>query len=195
MAKIEAWEQRIRDDMELFANQLNIARDYALTVHAAEREEDPDHLSHVAANDPTLFERLVKPARTHLLISETIKMVIEAREDEDSELLHQAMKAITLFTQGMTVSLEWTYAENGYRMSRVFPQEGDEKHPFVTAALVFRLDDYLARYHGMVHLGVCRYCGTVYLKPKHGRKQRYCSRACQQKAYRVRKAEREEQGG
>jgi len=198
MAKIEAWEERIRDEMEEYAQQLNSAFTYALTVHALAHEQDPENVTAVDPKDPKLLDKLVPAARTHFLLSEAIWMVIKAEEDEDAETLHRAMRHVSSYTEGMTVTLGWIRNERGYRLSRDLKSEldekGEEKHPFVTSSLVFSLDDYLTRYRDIVNLGVCRHCGDVYLKPKHGRKQRYCSRACQQKAYRERKAEREAAG-
>jgi len=190
VAKIEGWEQRIRDDMERFAYQLNIAPGIALEMHAAAREEDPENIPEVSPEDSRVFDKLVKPARQHLLISEMVKAVIAAEEEEDTAAVKKAMRPVMEFTEGMTLRPRWVISDNRFRMSRELDAEDDE-HPLVAASLVLWLDDYLNRHHGVVHLGVCRSCGAVYLKPKHGRKQRYCSRACQQRAYRERKAERE----
>jgi len=202
MAKIEAWEERTREEMEEFARQINSASTYALAVHAFAHEDDPENVPAVDPDDlddPKILDRLVPAARKHVLISTAIWMVIKAEEDEDSETLQKAMSHVISYTKGMTVTLGWIINESGYRLSRVLEpvidEKGEEKHPLVTSSLIFSLDDYLTRYRDIVHLGVCRHCGDVYLKPKHGRKQRYCSRACQQKAYRERKAEREAGGG
>lgn len=194
MAKIEPWEQRVRDGMAQFAKDLNRAFGLALAMQDIAHNKDPEHVPSVDLGNAKTFTRLVEPARIHLVVSEAIKKVIAAQEDEDAESIHKAMKPVVEFTEGIKVELQWIYGPEGYRINRNYEPEDDAKQPFVTAVLVFALGEYLSRYQDLVHLGVCRQCGTAYLKPKHGRKQRYCSRACQQKAYRVRRAEKEEQG-
>ena len=83
MAKVEAWEQSIRDDMALFANQLNIAPSYALTVHEFERGNDPENIPKVDPDDPKLMDKLFPKARIHLLISASISYLIKGMEDGD----------------------------------------------------------------------------------------------------------------
>lgn len=190
MAKIEAWEERIRGDMAEFANQLNIAPPYARIVHDSQRRENPDTIPALDPEDPEWPDKLVPAAKTHLLIATVIKLIIKAMEDEDQDFIHRAMKRISEFTDGIRVSLQWSLNEDTYRITRLYDEENEPERPFVTATLVFWLDDYMGRYKDLVEIGVCRVCDKVYLKPKHGRKQRYCSRACQQKAYRERAKER-----
>ena len=105
-----------------------------------------------------------------------------------------AMNVLSGFAEGLKVKLEWISKATGYAFQRVQLPE-DAEHPFLAAILMLGFGDYWEHYKEIVHLGICRQCEQVYLTPRHGQKQRYCSRACQQKAYRVRKAEREEQGG
>jgi len=191
VAKIEAWEERIRSDMMLFSDQLNGALAYARIVHESQRSKDPDSVQALDPEDPKWSEKLVPVAHTHALVSTVIKIIIKAMEDEDQDLIHRAMQKISEFTEGIQVSLQWNLSDGIYRLTRLYDPRNEPEKPFVTASVVFSLADYMGRYKDILELGVCRVCDNVYLKPKHGRKQRYCSRSCQQKAYRERLKERE----
>lgn len=195
MAKIEAWEQRIRDEMKMFAFQLNMAEDTALGARYMVQQADPDNVPELDHSDPKWTNCLVEPAQQHMHVAAAIKQAIQVVEEEGSgEQLYEAMKPVIRFTYGLEVTLEWSVLHYKCRLVRDLTKGNEETHPHYMVALVFWLDDYLGRYRELLHLGVCRHCHSAYLKPKHGKKQRYCSRACQQKAYRVRKAAREEQG-
>jgi hypothetical protein len=190
MAKIEPWEERIRKDMEEFAYQLNIAYALALMWQDMAAQDDLEHVESVDLQTPGFVGKLIKPARDLFIVSQMIKQVIELDEEEQDNPEHRrkVMQPIIDFTNGMQVSLDWTVSQGRYRLNRVLAADDDD-HPLQTTYLVFCLDEYLNRYKDLVHLGNCRLCHTIYLKPKHGQKMRYCSAACRQKAYRQRKAE------
>jgi hypothetical protein len=188
MAKIEPWEERIRDEMAEFANQLNNAPQLAMLTHDSARAQDPDHVPEIDWEAPGVIEKLVQPARQLLLVSQSAKLVIQSVEDDDLALRHKGMKYIVEFSDGMVVRMSWVFSDGQYHMDKVL-ESPEETHPLVVASLVFGLDNYLNRYRDIVHLGVCRVCRTAYLKPKHGQKMRYCSPACRQKAYRKRHEE------
>ncbi len=192
MAKIESWEERIRGDMAEFAKQTNIAYSVAFAMHADALARDPEHVKVLNFDSPAFIDQMIKPAHDLFVVAEMARRVIELEEEEqdDLERRHKLMKPIVEFTDGMSVSLEWEFSQGEYKLGRVLAGS-DEDHPLVTAYLVFCLDDYLNRYRGLVHLGSCRSCRRVYLKPKHGQKMRYCSPACRQRAYRKRREDGE----
>jgi len=192
MAKIEAWEARIRDSMETFVFHLNNAGNAALGMHDMAQQADPDNVHDVDPAKPKWTDQLAPLAKTHLEVASGIKQAIAVLEEEGrGEKFHAAMRPVLRFTFGLEVALEWNILHYQYRLQRILKEGREKTHPIETAGLVFALDEYINRYFDLVHLGICRHCGIAYLKPKHGRKQRYCSRSCQQKAYLVRKAEKE----
>lgn len=188
MAKIEPWEERIRNEMTEFANQLNYGFGLALAWHESARAQDPDHVPAVNREDPRWIDKLTLPARHLFLVSQSAKVVIQSVEDDDLEQRHKGMKYIVGFSDGALVKMRWVFSDGQYHFDK-FLETPEETHPFVVASLVFELDKYLNRYRDIVHLGICRVCKTAYLKPKHGQKMRYCSPACRQKAYRKRQDE------
>ena len=191
MAKIEPWEQRIRDDMEKFAHQLNIAFSMAIHTHYMYKEKDPGNVPDLDFNHPEKFlDQLVPPARKLVEIQSAIRTAIRAQEDGDQKAFIKATKPISEFVDGMTVRLQSSWSGDEIRLS--YEHISDEaQRPFLAFAPIEWFFDYQMRYKDVVHLGVCRQCNTVHLKPKHGQKMRYCSAACRQKAYRERKKETE----
>lgn len=190
MAKIEPWEQRIREQAEELAMKLNNAFPYALMLHEDARARDPDHVPVVYPEDASSLSRLVGRARKLLNVGEAINTAIVADEEGDEDALKKAMQVLTEFTEGLAVKLAWVKRVDGYVLSREH-MASEEDYPFLATVLMLGFADYWERYKDIVHLGVCRQCSTVYVKAKHGRKMRYCSRACQQKAYRKRRKEKE----
>jgi len=190
MARIEAWEARIRGDMAKFVHRLNLAPGLAMRWHESEREKDPEHVAEVDPNAPGALAKLTEPARRLLLVSQAAKLAIAAEEEEpvDFDHLHKVMHPIVDFTDNMMVKMRWSFSEGQYHFDKVL-ESPEETHPLLVASLTLALDDYFNRNRDLVHLGVCRVCKTAYLKPKHGQKMRYCSPACRQKAYRKRHEE------
>jgi len=190
MNKIDAWESKVRAHMNQFARQVNDALGFAIHHHNASYTQDPKHVSLLAFDDPKWPEKLTKPAKKIARVSIAIKQAIRAEEEGDQQAFDNAMQPIIEFTNGMHVRLEWTRSEGKYQLQR--NHEGpEEEYPFYASLLVLDLADYLVQYNEFLHLGICRHCAKLYLKPKHGAKSRYCSRACGQKAYRERKKEAE----
>ncbi|MFC2081572.1 hypothetical protein ACFLR0_00095 [Candidatus Bipolaricaulota bacterium] len=116
---------------------------------------------------------------------------IHTEEDGDIKAFRRAVQPVSEFYNGCRVRLGVSWQGDEIRVNRDFLEEESEK-PFVAFVLADRFFEYITRYKEIVHLGVCRLCGKVYLKPKHGQKSRYCSSSCKQKAYRQRKKESEE---
>jgi hypothetical protein len=177
--------------MAEFANQLNGAPGLVHDWHESARAKDPENVPAVNPEDPNFIGKLAHTARQLLLVSSSAKAAIQCEEDEDLTRRQKAMKGIADFANGMLVRTQWEPSTDGRYHLKKLLESPEETHPLVVAYLVFTLDDYLNQYRDIVHLGVCRVCGTVYLKPKHGQKMRYCSNSCRQKAYR----KRQEKGG
>lgn len=190
MAKIEAWEGKVRSHMEQFVREVNDAWQYALHHHSFAHDRDPEHVPALDFNDPKWPETLTEPAKKIIRVGNAIKEATRAEEEGGEGALHKAMEPIIEFTKGTQVELEWAYTHTGYQLQRNYETE-EEEHPFYASVLVSSFADYLMRYNTFLHLGVCRQCGKLYLKPKHGQKSRYCSHACGQKAYRERKKKEE----
>ncbi len=127
----------------------------------------------------------------HFAVAQAISRALLADEDEDEDALDAAMSALSKFVKGITVQLEWVKSLGEYRLGRELlgGEEEDARHPFVTTVVALSFMEYWERYRDVVRLGVCRQCSRVYVKAKHGRKTRYCSGACRQKAYRERQKE------
>ena len=191
MAKIEPWEQRMRDEMEKFSHQLNIAFSVAIRTHYEHKRDDPDNVPDLDFSHPEKFlDQLVPPARKLVEIQSAIRTAIRAQEDGDHKAFSKAAKPISEFVDGMTVRLQSYWSGDEIRLSHEHISD-EAKRPFLAFGLVEWFFDYQMRYKDVVHLGVCRQCNMVHLKPKHGQKMRYCSAACRQKAYRERKKETE----
>jgi len=191
MAKIEPWEQRVRDEMGKFAYQVNIAFEIALHIHNMRKRDDPDSVPELDFKDAKkLVGQLVPPARMLLDIQFAIRTAIRAQEDGDQKAFIEATRPISEFVDGMKVGLQSYWVRDEIRLSHDHISDEDER-PFNAAVLVDWFFEYQMRYKDLVHLGVCRQCNKVHLKPKHGQKMRYCSAACRQKAYRKRKKETE----
>jgi len=190
MAKIDAWEGKVRAHMNRFARDVNRALGYAIHLHNASHRYDPERVSLLGFDDVKWPEKLAKPAKKIARVSVAIKRAIRAEEDGDQQAFDNAMQPIIELTNRIHVWLEWTRSEGKYQLQR--NHEGpEEEYPFYASLLVLDFDDYLRQYNEFLHLGICRQCAKLYLKPKHGAKSRYCSRACGQKAYRERKKEAE----
>ena len=190
MAKITPWEKRIREEMEMLARQLTDALDYVAIIEVQARRAHTENVSPVDFKDPEQLRNLSPPARYAAAVGGSMVRAIRADEEGDKEVFAQHMQVISKFTQGMPVELSWGHDDAGYTLMREL-KGTEERYPLVAATWVMLWSDYLERYHDIVHLGVCRQCSKVYLKPKHGQKMRYCSRACGQKAYRERKKKAE----
>ena len=189
LARIEAWEQRIRDQTESLARQLNDAPGYSLLTHHTAHSDKPDAIPPANPDAPNWWKRLVPVARKHFEVFRAITAALIADEDEDEAAIDEAMSQLADFIEGLRVGVEWTKNLGEYRVAMQFGADTEERHPFATTSMVLAFFDYWSRHREIVHLGVCRQCGTVYLKAKHGRKTRYCSSACRQRAFRERHKE------
>ena len=198
MAKLQPAEERIRKDLESFVDNLNRVPSIALSTHWMERFQGRRDLPVIdPENDPKWREKLVEPARKHFKVWEAIVAAIKAEEAEDEKALEEAVEPLRRMIDGTAVTLHTEWQEGQLRLiRRIDPdQEGIEEKPFPAFVLADRYLEYLERHRELAHLGVCRQCGEAYLKPKHGRKTRYCSPACRQKAFRRRRAESEQKNG
>lgn len=187
MAKIEPWEQRMRENMQMFADQANGMFDMIFLTHYQTPTQPGEEIPEIdAANDPKWPQKLRELARELYEILSSILRTIKAEEDGDKETFREAAQLSVDFVDGTQVELSISWREDQIQRTRVLKPETTAKsfHAFVMADWLL---DYLTRYKDAVHLGVCRNCTKVYVKPKHGQKMRYCSASCRQKAYRQRK--------
>ncbi len=188
MAKIEPWEQKIRDFMEGFATQVNNLFDFGVFLQSREHENDPEQVPDVDPyNDPKWISKLVTPAKEHVTVWGSIVGSIYQHEEGNSEAFQTAIKPVSDFYSGSKVRLEVVWEDGQVRLSRQYL--GENPQLFTAFAPADQFFDYVTRYSDIVHLGVCRLCQQLYVKPKHGQKMRYCSASCRQKAYRQRKKE------
>jgi len=188
MAELTPWEKKARELAETLAKQADHAVSYAMMTHSSASEEEREGLGPLRLDEPNWWRNLVPTARKHIEVAGAIYRAIRADEDANEEGVRDAMKDLGDFIEGMSVRLSWRPDAGEYRLSRELTS-ALEDHPFITAGLALSFVEYWERYRDAVHLGVCRQCSRVYVKPKHGRKTRYCSGACRQKAYRARQKE------
>jgi len=189
MAKIEPWEQRIRENMQKFADQANGMSNLILVTHYEAPKQPGEEIPEIdKVNDPEWFDKLRTLARELFAIQCSIISSIGAEEDGDKETFRKAVKGSADFVDGTQVELSISWRGDEIHRTRVLQPESTEKG-FVAFVMADWLLEYLTRYKDAVHLGVCRTCSKVYVKPKHGQKMRYCSASCRQKAYRQRKKE------
>jgi len=188
MAELTPWEKKARELAEVLAKQADQALSYAMMVHTSASEEEREKLGPLRLDEPKFWRNLVPAARKHIEVASAVGRAIRADEDGDENGLRDAMKDLGAFVEGMTVRLSWKPDAGEYRLFQEFTSDLEE-YPFITAGLALSFAEYWERYRDTVHLGVCRQCSSVYVKPKHGRKTRYCSGACRQKAYRARQKE------
>ena len=190
MAKIEPWEQRIREDMQKFADQANRMSETVLMTHygtpALPGEEIPE-IDKV--NDPEWPQKLRKFAHELFAIQCSIISGIGADEDGDKETFRKAVQVSADFVDGTEVELSISWRGDEIHRTRVLKPPGSISRCFPAFVMADWLLEYLTRYKDAVHLGVCQTCSKVYVKPKHGQKMRYCSASCRQRAYRQRKKE------
>lgn len=189
MAKIEPWEQRIREDMEKFANQANGMSNLILVTHYETPAQPGEAIPEIdKVNDLEWPKKLRKLAHELFAIQCSIISSIGAQEDTDKETFRQAVKISADVVDGTQVKLSISWRGDQIHRTRVLQPQTTSRsfHAFVMADWLL---EYLTRYKDVVHLGVCRTCSKVYVKPKHGQKMRYCSASCRQKAYRQRKKE------
>jgi len=189
MAKLSEWEKKGREHAQMLADQLNGAPGYAALTHKTEREKDPDGIKPVIVGEPQWWKNLAPRARKHVDAAKSVIAALMADEAEDSAALRKAMNDFSGAVDGLKVMLTWEPSAGEYRLNRAIPGDQEEKYPFPTTVMALGFTTYWERYRGTVQMGVCHQCGTVYVKPKHGRKTRYCSDACRQKAFRERHKE------
>ncbi len=189
MAKIEPWEQRIRENMQKFADQANSMYEWIFMTHYSTPVQPGEEIPDIdEANDPNWPQKLLKFARELYDIRSSILGTLIADEDGDEQAFREAVQVSADFVDGTQVrlSIRWR-GDQIYRTRDLKAETPFRCLPaFVSADWLL---DYLTQYKDAVHLGVCRTCSKVYVKPKHGQKMRYCSSSCRQKAYRQRKKE------
>ena len=190
MAKIAEWEAEIRETVEGLASQINGGWSLALLEHETRRREDPENVPAINPQDPAWTEKLVPMARRMVDVWSAVVRAIQAEEEGDAAEYERAMRKLSAFIDGMNVKLNWSRGPRGYHLATQHSDD-PERYPFAATAWALGFMEYVTVYSPIVHLGVCRQCMTVYLKPKHGQKMRYCSHACAQKAYRKRKKKAE----
>ena len=192
MAKIEPWEQRLREWHEEFARQVNNAWPLVFLTHDTARAADPDNVPLLdTENDAKWMDKLVQPARQLLDVSSSIAGSIYAEEEGNIDAFKRAVQPVSDFFNGCRVKLSVSWSQGEIQVNRDFLEDESEKS-FVAFVLADWFFEHITRYKDTVHLGVCRLCPKVYVKPKHGQKSRYCSASCKHKAYRKRKKEAEE---
>ena len=189
MAKIEPWEQRIRDDMQTYADQANLMYDMVFVNHYDTPTQEGEEITEIdVANDPNWPDKLRSSAREVYDILLSILRTIVAEEDGDAESWREYVQIAADFLEGVQVELSTVWHGDTMRRQSVVKPETFKKN-FQAYVMANWLLDYFTRYKDLVHLGVCRECSKVYVKPKHGQKMRYCSAAHRQAAYRRRKKE------
>jgi hypothetical protein len=189
MAKIEAWEQKIRDDMQMFADQANGMFDMIFVTHYETPPEEGEEIPELdVANDPDWPDKLRPSARELFDILLSILRSIIADEDGNAEAWRKYVQISASYLEGIQVELSTVWQGNTMKRQKTVKPETFKKN-FQAYVMADWLLDYFTRYKDVVHLGVCRECQKVYLKPKHGQKMRYCRPAHRQAAYRRRKKE------
>jgi len=189
MAKIEAWEQRIRDEMQSFAYQANGMFDMIFLTHYEPPPEEGEDVPELdVADDPNWPDKLRPSARELYDIFLSILRSIIADEDGNTEAWRKYVQISTSYLEGVQVELSTVWHGDTMKRQNVVKPDTFKKN-FQAYVMADWLLNYFTRYKDLVHLGVCRECQKVYLKPKHGQKMRYCTPAHRQAAYRRRKKE------
>jgi len=185
MKKLAQWERKKRQQAAAFAEQVNGAEDCVFLGHGALVQMDPDRVSPLSAGDPHWREKLDPAGKSYLKLAEAMKAFLRADEKGDQEARDKAMEPFGRFFHGRKMAVYVATDGHGHywRSPRPLEPAGDLAYPH---AFVDDFFEYLEHWSDFLNLGVCHQCGKAYLKPKHGAKMRYCSRACGQKAYRER---------
>ena len=188
MAQVSAWEKRMRDAAGRLAKSVNQSSSFAMLTHETTRLGDPENVPEVVEEGVGWWKSLSEPARTHMEVAHAIAAAVIADEEENEEGLREAMQVFSRFISDLSVSLNWRHDGHDYSLHKSH-DVNDAKHPLITTMMALTFANYWEQARGTIHLGLCRQCGNLYVKPKHGRKTRYCSGACRQKAYRARQKE------
>ena len=200
MAKDTEWKKKVRKEMRQLATLVNDTIWVTVAGHDLLQPQYPAQYRKLDHKDPNLFDKLTDDEKKTIRISLAIKDVVRAEEKGDEQARQEALKPIQEYLQGRPVWLVLS-AESGHDFLTFAEQdpakpeivEEFKGRPFYASVMVFSFGKYLEWYKEYLgqHLGVCRQCNKVYLKPKHGADSRYCSGACSQKAYRERKTKTE----
>ena len=200
MAKDSEWKKRVRKDMRQIAALVNDTIWATVAGHNLLQPQYPANYRKLDLKDPSLFDKLTDDEKKTIRMSVAIKDVVRAEEKGDEKARQEALKPIQEYLKDRPVWLVLS-AESGHDFLTFAEQdpakpeivEEFKGRPYYVSVMVLSFAKYLEWYKEYLgqHLGVCRQCDKVYLKPKYGADSRYCSRACTQKAYRERKMEAE----
>lgn len=186
MAKLEPWEKRLRAEFRNYVGEVNTCRWLFRYVHETARGKDPSIPDADPDRDPKSAVKLTKFAKQIWDMWTSITDSIRAEEDGDAVAFKEAASPLVDFIDGVKMKLAVGWKGDQLTTSRLMDEAPEEKHPHA-AKVADGFIKYEIDHKEVIHLGVCRQCGNVYLKPKHGQKMRYCSGVCRQKAYRERK--------
>ena len=190
MARTSEWEKEVRQGLRRLAKWVNEADWHALVEQTVAHEKNPTNVPLLDLDDPAWPKSLVPAAKRFHEIGQAIRRAIYAEEAGDKDALHEALQPIVEYMKGWKVEPQLTISGDSIRLWMEV-EDKEEERPLHASTMVLEFAHYLDKYNRDFHLGVCRQCGKVYLKPKFGGKSLYCSKACTQKAYRERKQEKE----
>ena len=200
MGKDTEWKKRVRKEMRQIATLVNDTIWVMVAGHDLLQPQYPANYRKLELKDPSLCDKLTDDEKKTIRLSVAIKDVVRAEEQGDEKARQQALKPIHEYLKDQPVWLVLS-TRDGHD-SLTFTEQDPIKpeivkefkgRPLYASVMVFSFVKYLEWYKEFLgqHLGVCRQCDKVYLKPKYGADSRYCSRACTQKAYREWKTEAE----
>jgi hypothetical protein len=196
MVRNLALRQRVRQELRSLARQVNNIVWVTVASHEMQHEIYPERSAALDLDDPTWPEKLTSSEKRAIRIAISIRKAIRAEEEGNEEVREDALKLVQEYVveKPLWMSLEYRDATAAVVYSEYDPNipgvpEMDENRPFHVSVMVLSFVKYLEWYKEFLgqHLGVCRQCDKVYLKPIHGADSMYCSGACAQKAYRERK--------
>jgi len=181
-------EQAVRERIQAFVERLNQAPLQALLLQQLAHTREPERYADPIQEENIPEERRHPGARDLALVFTLIRNLVAALDQDDEATLRKAVEGAQGYLEDVVVKPRLS-AEKG--TLRVIYKDRTEGREFFATALLLEFLDYVQNYAHDIKLGICRHCGKVFVKPKHGAQAIYCSRSCTQKAYRARKKQRE----
>jgi len=174
----------MREWVEAFVERLNRAPFYALLLQEQAHMRDPTHYADPKQGTPIPEDKRYPGAVDLAQVTSIVRGLIGALERGDKVEIERALKPAQEYLSRVLVQPSLRFEEGELKVVYEDKTEGRE---FFATALLLDFLVYLQHYADDVKLGICRHCGKVFVKPKHGAQAVYCSNACKQRAYRERK--------
>lgn len=181
-------EPTARERVRAFVERLNRAPLQVALVQQLAHVREPDRYADPAIVENIPDEMYHPGAKDLALVTMIVRKLIVALEQGNQAVLSRAVEQAQDYLDSVLVTPRLT--TKGGKIEVVY-QDRTKGKEFLATALLLEFLTYVQNYAEEIKLGICRHCGKVFVKPKHGAQAIYCSRSCTQKEYRRRKKKKE----